>query len=143
MPESRTGQARAHLAGDGRGAIDLDDITLFLTYIFGFLADFRFRNIGVGFGTEGLRQVLVGRQDAHTAARVEAEIHDRPVALVRRYVRAERAWYLAGIAENGAELDRLRRLVRQLAGEDVRQINTHIDVAAPGHGVCTGEMSHV
>ena len=73
----------AQLADGYRGVEHLNDMGKFIAFLSGYLADFRFKNTGVGFGAEGLRQVLNGMQiDESHQETIAVDFKDRD-ALIR------------------------------------------------------------
>jgi clorobiocin biosynthesis protein Clo-hal len=88
----------ARLGGSARGAAELatDDIQSFMTFAAGYLADFRFVNIGIAFGDEGLAQCIDGLENRPgAAAPLLRRMPDRGVRLRSEATRASVEPYLA------------------------------------------------
>jgi flavin-dependent dehydrogenase len=67
----------ASLLVGARGARELDDFQSFIAVLAGYLADHRFATLGLGFGTEGLRQVFEGMGLTDERAQIDGSISDR------------------------------------------------------------------
>jgi flavin-dependent dehydrogenase len=88
----------AELGQSARGAAELatDDVQSFMTFAAGYLSDFRFVNIGIAFGDEGLAQIIDGMENRPgTAAALLRHLPDRGLRYRRAFERAAAEPYLA------------------------------------------------
>jgi flavin-dependent dehydrogenase len=83
------------LGTSARGASQLagDDVSAFMTFAAGYLADFRFVNVGIAFGDEGLAACIDGLE-AGASSQLRRELH-RERRYKRAFTRASVEPYLA------------------------------------------------
>lgn len=96
------------VAGDARGAVALSDRETFVKLLSGYLADFRFVNVGAGgFGREGISDCYEGvTGDAVASEFRTPQLENRELLLRRTVQIQETEWYLA----TDVDANRWRRL---------------------------------
>jgi flavin-dependent dehydrogenase len=80
----------------GASAVDTDDARSFMTFAAGYLADFRFVNLGIAFGDQGLSKTFGGITGSVAAGdRLRRELPDRGARYRRAFDRVEVEPYVA------------------------------------------------
>jgi clorobiocin biosynthesis protein Clo-hal len=82
-----------------RGAEGMDDVTAFMHLVAGYLTDFRFTHIGVGFGTAGMSVVVGGMSGSEVRRAAWGEV-DPSRRMKRAWDRLECDWYLGTLVES-------------------------------------------